>query len=65
MLSGAHYTILNAWLFKNDKLAVGLLLLVIMWPNDILHVLLLGTPAPPFYKIINDDPSACVSRKPP
>ena len=31
-----HYTILNVWLFNNDKFAV--LLLVIMSSNDILHL---------------------------
>ena len=36
MLSDTHYTKLNVWLFKNDKFAV--LLLVIMSPNDILHL---------------------------
>ena len=35
-MSDTYYTIINAWLFKNDKFAV--ILLVIMWPNDILHI---------------------------
>ena len=36
MLPDTHYTILNVWLFKNNKFAV--LLLVIMSPNDILDL---------------------------
>jgi len=36
MLPDTHYTILNVWLFKNDKLAI--LLLVITSPNGILHL---------------------------
>ena len=36
MLSDTHYTVLNVWLFKNDKFAV--LVLVIVSSNDILYL---------------------------
>ena len=36
MLSDTHYTILNVWLFKNDKFTV--LLQCLTSSNDILHL---------------------------
>ena len=36
MISDTHYTIINVWLFKDDKFAV--LQVIIMSPNNILHL---------------------------